>query len=211
MSKANTAQHPVHWSKAVRHLKKDPVMAQIIARYKGEVMISKGDPFETLLRSIVGQQISVKAADSVWRKLQLVHPKCSPELFLQIPVTELRKAGLSERKALYARDLALHFYEKRLTPKGWLEMSDEEVISQLTQVKGVGRWTAEMFLMFHLLRPNILPVADLGLQKAISIHYGRRYPISPRVLQKVAKSWHPYCTVATWYLWRSLDPIPVSY
>lgn len=202
---------PDYWQQAIDHLSEDLILADIIFRYEGETLRSRGEAFETLLRAIVGQQISVKAADSVWKKLVALLPQISPEFLLKLSVPQLRSAGLSERKALYAIDLSQHFVSQKIRPEEWHHLGDEEIIAQLVQVKGIGRWSAEMFLIFYLLRPNILPVGDLGLQKAISLHYGTKYPMDEKSIHRLTKHWHPYCTVATWFLWRALDPIPIEY
>ncbi|MCX7979387.1 MAG: hypothetical protein N2578_10340 [Bdellovibrionaceae bacterium] len=203
---------PPYWKKACRELSaNDPILARLIKQYRGETLKSRGRAFETLVRSIVGQQISVKAADSVWRKLLNTVADITPEIILKTPSTDLRAAGLSERKIIYIRDLAEKFLDGHIRPHGWHHCSDEEIILQLTSVRGIGRWTAEMFLIFHLLRPNVFPRDDLGLQKALSILYKKRYPLSERQLDFFAKHFSPWASVATWYLWRSLDPIPVEY
>jgi len=123
----------------------------------------------------------------------------------------LRACGLSRSKVVYLQDLALHFLEKKLVPKQWDGMSDDELIVELTKVKGIGRWTAEMFLMFYMMRPNVFPIADLGLQKAMSLHYNKGKPLSQRKIGQIEKNWQPWRSVATWYMWRSLDPVPVEY
>jgi len=203
---------PKYWTQAQLFLSKnDPVMAKLIKAYKGEVIVSRGNSFETLLRSIVGQQISVKAAQTVWQRLIDQIKKAHPDTILAEPLEKLRACGLSQRKAEYAKDLATHFTSGQLDPAKWLDMEDEEIIELLCEVRGIGRWTAEMFLMFHLLRPNILPVDDVGLQKAASIQYKKKYPMSAKTLTALGKKWDPWRSVATWYLWRSLDPIPVEY
>ena len=203
---------PKYWNQAKRELSADDeVLRSLIERYQGEALRSRGAPFETLLRSIVGQQISVKAADSVWRKVTLVVAPNSPEAVLRAKVEDLRAAGLSARKVEYARDLAEHFISGRICSDTLAELDDEIVIERLVEVRGIGRWTAEMFLIFCLLRPNVFPAADLGLQKAIALAYGHRYPLSERKLREFRQRFTPWASVATWYLWRSLDPIPVEY
>lgn len=202
---------PSYWEQACLELsKKDPVLCRIINSYKGERLVSRGQAFETLFRSIVGQQISVKAAQSVWNKV-IDKIKITPEAVLKAKVSTLRECGLSERKVVYAKDLSSKFLSKSLDPKHWKELSDEDIIQLLISVKGIGRWTAEMFLIFHLLKPNVFPKADLGIQRAISISYKKKYPLSDRQLELFRKKYHPWGTVASWYLWRSLDPIPVEY
>lgn len=199
---------PHYWEAAKKHLsKKDKVMAGIIKNYKGESMKRRGDEvFFTLARAIVGQQISVKAADSVWKKFAAL-TKVDPKKTLKTDDEKLRACGLSGQKVKYVKSIA----EFALSHDGNWQEDDEEVIKELTKIKGVGRWTAEMFLMFFLLRPNILPLADLGLLKAIEKHYGTARKDLKKIKDKHAKDWHPYNSVATWYLWRSLDPIPIEY
>jgi DNA-3-methyladenine glycosylase II len=203
---------PKYWNQACEALSKnDPIMREIISRYPNEILKSHGNAFETLFRSIVGQQISVKAAQAIWQKTRLVILNIKPEALLEANPKDLRQAGLSERKILYCKDLAQKFINGQIQPHRWHRLSDQEVIRELIQVKGIGRWTAEMFLIFHLLRPNVFPKEDLGLQKAISIYYKKRYPLSPRQLEIFKKKFSPWSTVATWYLWRALDPVPVEY
>ncbi len=203
---------PRYWSQACQELSaKDPVLKLLISTYRGAGLQSRGNAFETLLRSIVGQQISVKAAQTIWDRVnQITSPK-EPQNILGASTPALRSAGLSQRKVEYAQDLAAHFLDGRLQPQRWRRLSDDEVIAELTDVRGIGRWTAEMFLIFHLLRPNVFPRDDLGLQKAISLQYGKRYPLSKTQLNFFEKEYSPWASVATWYLWRSLDPIPVEY
>jgi len=204
---------PPYWEQAKAELTAlDSVIGQIIQRYHGETPKSRGDAFETLARSIVGQQISVLAADSVWKKVCLgLSSEVNPANVLATSLPDLRACGLSERKVIYLKDLARHFADDLLNPHRWVHMSDSEVIAELTQVKGIGVWTAEMFLIFHLLRPNVFPALDLGLQKAIALHYKVKYPLSDRNLVRFRKRYAPWASVATWYLWRSLDPVPVEY
>jgi DNA-3-methyladenine glycosylase II len=210
---------PIYWLKAKRTLAAgDPVMARIIERHPRVHLVSRGDAFTTLARSIVGQQISVKAAQAVWDRLLGVCPEFGPEPLLRKTAPALRAAGLSERKVEYLRDLAQHFVSGRVDPRAFDGMSDEEIIASLTDIRGIGRWTAEMFLIFNLLRPDVLPLDDLGLLKAISLNYLNGRSIQSllkragraRVI-KLAARWAPYRSVATWYLWRSLDPVPVEY
>lgn len=203
---------PDYWQKAQRHLRRTcPVMKQLITRYKGEGLQAKDDGFFTLLRAIVGQQISVKAADSIWARLVQAVVPLTPEQLLATPDETLRGCGLSTSKVNYARNVAEFYVGRDVTAQGWQAYSDEEVIQTLTTIKGIGSWTAEMFLIFHLLRPDVLPLKDLGLLKAIDLHYtgGERLKLAD--YQKLSASWAPYRTVATWYLWRALDPVPVSY
>jgi DNA-3-methyladenine glycosylase II len=210
---------PPFWAAAKRHLTgADPTLSGIIAQHPRVRLSSRGDGFSTLARSIVGQQISVKAADAVWARLHVRCADMSPEGLLRRRIATLRACGLSERKAEYLRDLARHFADGHLVLGELAGQADAEVITRLTDIRGIGRWTAEMFLIFNLLRPDVFPADDLGLLKAISRHYLEGEPTAgllrgagrEKVLQMGAR-WAPYRSVATWYLWRSLDPVPVEY
>jgi DNA-3-methyladenine glycosylase II len=210
---------PPYWAQAKRALAKaDPVLGRIIRRHPRIGLASRGDAFSTLARSIVGQQISVKAADAVWGRLIAACPELTPASVLRRRATTLRGCGLSERKVEYLRDLAQHFGTGRVDPVAMQAMDDEAVILALTGIRGIGRWTAEMFLIFNLLRPNVLPLDDLGLLKAISRHYLDETPTESLLkrdgrarVEQLAAPWAPWRSVATWYLWRSLDPVPVEY
>lgn len=204
---------PDYWDEAVAHLvKRDRILKKIIPQHPEVWLTSRGTPFITLARAIVGQQISTKAADAVWNKfIAAVGKRPSPAAVLKTGVQGLRAAGLSQRKAEYVQDLATHFGERRVHPEKWAGMPDENVIDELVAIRGIGRWTAEMFLIFNLQRPDILPLDDLGLLKAISLHYFSGEPVSRFEAREVSLAWQPWRTVATWYLWRSLDPIPVQY
>jgi DNA-3-methyladenine glycosylase II len=206
------ADAPLYWQEACRHLmKRDRVMKKLIPQHAGVSLQSRGDAFVTLARSIVGQQISVKAAQSVWDRFALLPKKMVPAQVLKLKVDDMRAAGLSARKVEYLVDLALHFANDQVHVKAWAEMDDEAIISELVAIRGIGRWTAEMFLIFHLMRPNVLPLDDIGLQNGISRAYFSGEPVSRSEIREVAASWAPFCSVATWYIWRSLDPLPVSY
>ncbi|MBL8394982.1 MAG: DNA-3-methyladenine glycosylase 2 family protein [Candidatus Accumulibacter sp.] len=203
---------PSYWQQACSELARaDPVLAGLVGRYAGVGLVSRGDPFVTLLRSIVGQQISVKAADSVWARFLAIFSNPTPVEVLGCPPEALRGCGLSARKVEYVIDLARHFASGQLDVGRWSAMSDEELVTELTTVRGIGVWTAEMFLIFNQLRPDVWPLDDLGLQRAMAIHYygGERPP--RRVLAAHGERWRPWRSVATWYLWRSLDPLPVEY
>lgn len=203
---------PVYWQEACRHLmKRDRVMKKLIPQHGGVCLQSRGDAFVTLARSIVGQQISVKAAQSVWERFAVLPKKIEPAQVLKLKVDDMRAAGLSVRKVEYLVDLALHFANDQVHVKAWSEMDDEAIITELVAIRGIGRWTAEMFLIFHLMRPNVLPLDDIGLQNGISRAYFSGEPVSRSEIREVATSWAPFCSVATWYIWRSLDPLPVSY
>lgn len=215
---------PAYWDVATRTLsRRDRILARLIRAYPGIHMKRRTDPFTTLARAIVGQQISVKAADSIWRRFVAVadtaqaaglpadFPCLAPECVAAAAMPALRTCGLSQRKAEYLVDLARHFVSGRLDPDRWKTLDDEALIAALVDVKGVGRWTAEMFLMFHELRPDILPVDDIGLQRALAIVEVNRERLPRDAMYAAGDLWRPWRSVATWYLWRSLDPIPVEY
>lgn len=203
---------PGYWAEACKHLmKKDRVMKRLIPQYGDAVLESRGDAFITLARSIVGQQISVKAAQTVWERFAALPRAMTPAAVLKLKIDDMRAAGLSARKVEYLVDLALHFDAGKLHVDGWHGMDDEAIIAELVAIRGIGRWTAEMFLIFHLLRPNVLPLDDVGLINGISQNYFSGDPVSRSDAREVAEAWKPWCSVATWYIWRSLDPLPVTY
>jgi len=203
---------PRYWTRATQTLAaSDAVMKKLITAHKTLTVGSRGDAFQTLSRAIVGQQISVKAAQSVWDRFAAAHPGVTPEIVCASSVDRLRACGLSGQKSAYLFDLAAHFRDGRLDATQWKKLDDETLITLLTEVKGIGRWTAEMFLIFNLARPNVFPVADLGLQKAMTLHYNRGRKLTPQKMHRIGAAWAPWRSVATWYLWRSLDPIPVEY
>ena len=212
MSHSDDVMTPEYWTAACAHLsKKDRVMKRLIPQFGDACLVSRGDAFVTLARSIVGQQISVKAAQSVWHKFSALSKKITAAGVLKLKVDDMRAAGLSARKVEYLVDLALNFHGKNVSIKEWQQMDDEAIIDELVAIRGIGRWTAEMFLIFNMLRPDILPLDDLGLVKGISMNYFSGEPVSRSDAREVAANWEPWRTVATWYMWRSLDPIPVEY
>ena len=201
------AHAPAYWAEACKYLvKKDRVMRRLIPKFSAEALQTRGDPFITLARSIVGQQVSVKSATATWKRFNALLSELTPAHLLLLKVDDMRAAGLSARKVDYLVDLALHFTEQRLHVQEWEQMDDEAIIAELTAIRGIGRWTAEMFLIFYLLRPNVLPLDDAGLLKGISDSYFSGDPVSRSEVREVAEAWKPWCTVATWYIWRSLDP-----
>src|SRR5947207_10053698 len=203
---------PEYWLRAKRALaRRDPVMGAIMRAHPKVFLARRGEPFLTLARAIVGQQISVKAAQSVWDRLAACVGDMTPQGVLMKKRPELRACGLSDRKTEYIADLAQHFIDGKIHMHKWPDMDDEAIIAELVQVRGIGRWTAEMFLMFNLLRPDVLPLDDLGLQKGIRLAYFKGRKVSPRTVGKLGDLWRPWRSVATWYLWRSLDPVPVEY
>ena len=207
---------PDYWDDACKHLsKRDRVMKKLIPQFGEARLQSRGDAFTTLARSIVGQQISGKAAQSVWDKFAAtaggVPTRLVPDAVLALDAPTLRGCGLSVRKGEYLSDLAHHFAEGTVHVGQWQQMEDEEIIDELVAIRGIGRWTAEMFLIFHLMRPNVLPLDDLGLLKSISLSYFSGEPVSRSEARELGEGWAPFRSVATWYLWRSLDPLPVDY
>jgi len=206
---------PEYWDEACRHLaKRDRVMRKLIPSYGDARLQSRGDAFSTLARSIVGQQISVKAAQSVWERFAALVPgarSMQPGSVLALDTPSMRGVGLSARKVEYLKDLARHFDAGTVHVRQWQQMDDEEIIEELVAIRGIGRWTAEMFLIFHLMRPNVMPLDDIGLLKGISVNYFSGEPVSRAEAREVGDAWSPFRSVATWYIWRSLDPLPVDY
>jgi DNA-3-methyladenine glycosylase II len=203
---------PTYWPVATRALsKRCKVMRALIKEFPEAQLRTRGNAFSTLARAIVGQQISVKAAQAVWDRFAAVTGPMTPPNVLKLTDATMREAGLSRMKVVYLNDLARHFDEKLVNPRRWPHMTDDEIIADLVRVKGIGRWSAEMFLIFYLMRPNVFPVDDIGLIRAIEkfFHDGERLPKGG--VLTYADRWAPWNTVATWYLWRSLDPIPVEY
>lgn len=211
-SSALVLSTPEYWEDACKHLvKTDRVMRRLIPQFGDACLQTRGDAFVTLARSIVGQQISVKAAQSVWDKFALLPRKMTAANVLKLKVDDMRAAGLSARKIEYLVDLSLHFDSGALHVKRWQSMDDDEIIAELVAIRGIGRWTAEMFLIFHMMRPNVLPLDDIGLTNGISLGYFSGEAVSRSDVREVAAAWVPYCSVATWYIWRSLDPLPIEY
>ena len=203
---------PEYWNRAKRSLaRRDPLLGAIMRAHPKVFMSRRGEPFLTLARAICGQQISVKAAQSVWERVCVCVGTITPENVLAKKRPLLRACGLSDRKVEYIADLAQHFADGKIHVHRWPEMSDEEIIAELVEVRGIGRWTAEMFLMFNLLRPDVFPLGDLGLQKGIRVAYHGGRKVSLKTMQARGENWRPWRSVATWYLWRSLDPVPVEY
>jgi DNA-3-methyladenine glycosylase II len=211
-SEALVCVSPDYWADACKHLiKKDRVMKRLIPQFGQVCLESRGDAFVTLARSVVGQQISVKAAQTVWDRFAKLSKRMTPAQVLRLKIDDMRAAGLSARKVEYLVDLALHFDSKAVHVAAWDTMEDEAIIAELMAIRGIGRWTAEMFLIFHLMRPDVLPLDDVGLINGISKCYFSGETVSRSDAREVSEAWAPYRTVATWYIWRSLDPVPVSY
>ena len=203
---------PIFWEKAKKDLiKKDKRLGNIINNYPGDFLFSKSDPFYTLARSIIGQQISVKAAQAVWDRFENKIKKVTPKNASNMHFMSMKSCGLSKQKISYLKSLSDAFLNKQINPKKWINFTDEEIIGELVKIKGVGRWTAEMFLIFNLCRPDIFPADDLGVIKGICKCYNYKYPIPKERALKISNKWKPWRSVATWYFWRSLDPIPVEY
>ena len=204
---------PKYWNKAKKALsRKDPVMRKIIKKYKNGFMRSRNDPFFSLCRTIVGQQISTKAADSIWLKFE---KKCKnkiiPNKIINLSTKSLRSAGLSRQKVSYLKNIAKSFKNRSFNVGDLKKMSDDQAISYIIQLKGLGVWSAQMFLMFNLNRPDIFPTKDIGLVRAISKNYKTSYPPSERFLNKLSKLHSGYRSVFTWYMWKSIDPVDVEY
>lgn len=212
LSRPALAARPYYWNEACRALgRSDPVMKGLIDAFPGSVLSSRGQPFVTLVRSIVGQQISVKAADAVWQRLNLAVAAISPAAILAAEPSALRAAGLSLRKVEYVRHLAERFGQGHIRPERWHAMDDAAIIEELVQTRGIGVWTAEMLLIFNLQRADVFPLDDIGLQKAVALHYCAGVRPARVQLRRIGELWAPWRSVATWFLWRSLDPVPVEY
>ena len=203
---------PFFWEKAKKVLiSKDKKLGKIISNYPKDFLFSKSDPFYTLARSIVGQQISVKAAQAVWDKIENKAKCIEPNYISKMHFMSLKSCGLSRQKIKYLKSLSSAFIQNKISPEKWKKYSDEDIINELVLIKGIGRWTAEMFLIFNLCRPDVFPADDIGLLRGICKCYNLNYPIKKEVAIKMSEDWKPYRSVATWYFWRSLDPIPVEY
>ena len=204
---------PKYWHKAKRILcKRDSVLRRIIKKYNKGFLTTRNNPFFSLCRTIVGQQISTKAANSIWSKFE---KKCNkriiPNTVLKLSSRTLKNAGLSRQKISYLKNIAKNFINKSFGFRELKKMNDEEAINYVTKLKGLGVWSAEMFLMFNLNRPDIFPIQDIGLLRAISKNYKTSYPPSKRFLDKISRLHAGYRTVFTWYMWRSIDPADVEY
>jgi len=206
-------KQPVYWKKAKKILsKRDPVLKKIFKKYDKGFLNTRGNPFFSICRTIVGQQISTKAADSIWLKFE---KKCKnkiiPQNVLKLSSSSLKSAGLSRQKISYLKNIAKSFKNKSFNIKDLKKMNDENAIEHITQLKGLGVWSAQMFLMFNLNRPDIFPTKDIGLLRAISKNYKVKYPPNEKFLNKISKKFSGYRTVFTWYMWKSIDPVDVEY
>ncbi len=212
MSGIESGGKPSYWDEACAALRtRDPVLDRVIGQWGDAHLVTRGDPFQTLARSIVGQQISVKAAAAVWQRFATRCGEVTPQRVARMRASTVLACGFSQRKVEYVKDLAAHFVSGRIDPATWGHLDDEAVIEQLADVRGIGRWTAEMFLIFNLQRPDVFPVDDIGVLRAIGIHYRASSKVTREEATAIARTWRPWRTVATWYLWRSLDPLPVEY
>ena len=197
---------PEYWPEATRHLgRADPVLRKLIRRFPEADLKLRGDAFQALARAIVGQQISVKAAQSIWARFEECVGKVTPANVVAKADADLRGCGFSKQKIAYVKDLATRLHSGEVKPRRWKALDDEAIIAELIAVKGIGRWTAEMFLMFHLVRPDVLPVDDLGLQRAMERSYNSGRALTKERMRRIGTAWAPWRSVGTWYMWRSLE------
>ena len=204
---------PKYWNKAKKYLsKKDRVMKILIEKYKQKTLTTRKDIFFSLCKSIIGQQISVAAANSVFKKFQeACNGKINPKIVKKITIQKLKKCGLSRQKAKGIKELSIKFSNKSFNPNLIKKMTDEEAIIYLSTLRQIGRWSAEMILLFTFNRENIWPIQDIGLLRAISNNYKKKYLPPKNFVSFLRKRFSPYCSVATWYLWRSIDNEPIQY
>ena len=203
---------PDYWHDAKTALaKRDAKLRKIIRTHGDACLQTRGDPFQTLARAIVGQQLSVKAAQTIWDRFAAAAGGMTPPQVLALEGEAMRAVGLSRGKVTYLKDLATHFDTGLIKPKRWPKMDDAAIVEDLVRVRGIGVWSAEMFLIFHLMRPDILPVTDLGLQRAMEKLYNKGEALTHAEMRAIGENWRPWASVATWYLWRSLDPVAVGY
>ena len=201
-----------YWNKGKLYLsKKDKILKSIIKNYPNEELLINNNYFHTLIKSIIGQQISVSAANSIQKKFFSINKQIDPKNVINMNNNILKNIGLSKQKITYIKYISDFFINNKNFIKSIHKCNEIEIKNQLIQIKGVGPWTVDMFLIFGLGKSNVFPVGDLGFLKAISISYNKKLPIKESYLNKLNDNWSPYCTIATWYLWRSLDPIPVNY
>jgi len=202
---------PDYWENGKKELKKiDKNIKKIIELYEFPSLTTRENMFFTLIRSIVGQQISVKAADTVWDKIVNEAKEIRPEIIYSMDENTMRDCGLSKRKVEYMKAVSekwLNGYDKI----NWHELSDEAVTEKLVEIRGIGKWTAEMILIFTLMRPDIFPMGDIGAIRALEKIYNKGQKMNKEQIEEIVKKWKPWRTIATWYLWRSIDPVPVQY
>ena len=204
---------PKYWKIATKYLSnKDKIMKNLINKYKDKTLTTRKDIFFSLCKSIIGQQISVEAANSVFKKFKKAcNDKINTKTVKSLSVVKLKKCGLSRQKVKGIKELGLKFYKKEFNPKLIVNMSDEDAINYLTTLRQIGPWSAEMILLFTFNRSNIWPVQDIGLLRAISNNYKKKYLPPQKFVSFLQKKFSPYCSVATWYLWRSIDDEPIQY
>ncbi len=206
------SKNPRYWSKAIKILsKRDKVLKTLILKYNDKFLTTRKDIFYSLCKSIVGQQISVSAANSVFNKFKKKTKRINPSKVSKLSISQLKACGLSRQKALGIKELSKKFVKKEFDPNLIKKMSDEEAIEYLSTLRQIGRWSAEMILLFTYNRSNIWPLQDIGLLRAISNNYKKKYFPPKSFLKKLYKKFTPYCSVATWYLWRSIDDEPIQY
>ncbi len=207
------SKQPYYWTSAKRYLvKKDRVIKKLIKKYSDNNLTTRKNVFFSLCKSIIGQQISVAAANSVFLKFNSAcKSKINPKVVNLIPTSKLKKCGLSRQKIKGIKELAKKYINKKFNPKLIYKMNDEEAIQYLSELRQIGRWSAEMILLFTFNRPNIWPIQDIGLLRAISNNYKKKYLPPKNFINKLNKRFSPYCSVATWYLWRSIDNEPIQY
>ena len=207
------SRSPKYWNIAKRYLlKKDKIMKKLINKYSDNNLTTRKDVFFSLCKSIIGQQISVAAANSIFSKFHLAcNGKVNPKVVNLISTSKLKKCGLSRQKTKGIKELAKKYVNKIFNPRLINKMNDEEAIQYLSELRQIGRWSAEMILLFTYNRPNIWPVQDIGLLRAISNNYKKKYLPPKNFVSKLNKRFSPYCSVATWYLWRSIDNEPIQY
>jgi DNA-3-methyladenine glycosylase II len=202
---------PDYWEKGKKELKKiDKNIKKIIELYEFPSLTTRENMFYTLIRSIVGQQISVRAADTIWDKIVNEAKEIRPEIIYSMDENTMRDCGLSKRKVEYMKAVSekwLNGYDKI----NWHELSDEAVTEKLVEIRGIGKWTAEMILIFTLMRPDIFPMGDIGAIRALEKIYNKGQKMNKEQIEEIVKKWKPWRTIATWYLWRSIDPVPVQY
>ena len=203
---------PKYWNKAIKFLsKKDKVIKELIIKYNDKFLTTRKDIFYSLCKSIIGQQISVAAADAVFSKFKKKAKKINPSFVSKLSLSQIRSCGLSRQKAKGIKELAKKIIRKEFNPNYIQKLNDEDAIEYLCALRQIGRWSAEMILLFTYNRSNIWPVQDIGLLRAISNNYKKKYLPPKRFVTKLQKKFSPFCSVATWYLWRSIDDEPIQY
>ena len=203
---------PKYWNKAKKILsKKDKVMRKLINNYKDKSLVTRNDVFYSLCKSITGQQLSISSASAIFKRFQKKVGKITPTRVSKLSISQIKSCGMTKQKAKGIKELAVKMIQKEFNPKLINKMSDEEAIEYLSELRQIGRWSAEMILLFTFNRSNIWPLQDIGLLRAISNNYNKKYFPPKSFLDKLYKKFTPYCSVATWYLWRSIDNEPIQY